>query len=71
MHTQEWGSAVGYLALLLDLAAHYTAAPLLHATRYQASTSAVWVPASFWDGSPASRRDEIPLYWRKESSRSA
>ena len=43
---------LGYLTLFLRLAADYLGGPLLHTLGFQASTSALWVPKSFWDAGP-------------------
>ena len=43
---------LGYLTLFLHLAAHYLGGPLLHTLGFQGSTSALWVPTSFWDADP-------------------
>jgi hypothetical protein len=40
---------LGYLTLFLHLAAFYLDGPLLHTLGFQGSTSALWVPKSFWD----------------------
>jgi hypothetical protein len=51
---QETGTVLGYLTLFLHLAAHYLGGPLLHTLGFQGSTSALWVPMSFWEAeSPA------------------
>ena len=50
---QETGTVLGYLTLFLHLAAHYLRGPLLHTLGFQGSTSALWVPTSFWEaGAP-------------------
>ena len=49
---QDTGTVLGYLTLFLHLAAHYLGGPLLHTLGFQGSTSALWVPKSFWEGDP-------------------
>lgn len=57
---QELEASVGCLFQLVQLAATYLCAPLLHAGRFRGSSSKIWQRSSYWDGS--SNSGEYPLF---------
>ncbi|KAJ7549409.1 hypothetical protein O6H91_07G052700 [Diphasiastrum complanatum] len=66
---RELAASLGYMVHLVNLAACYISAPLLHSAVFAASSSRIWQQASYWDVRPASRSEEYPLFLPQKSSR--
>ncbi|PRW61012.1 hypothetical protein C2E21_0461 [Chlorella sorokiniana] len=63
---QTLGSALGYLALLLDLLSRLLQLPLPHSRcAFQGSTSRMWQPDSWWDMRASPPADALLLAWPK------
>lgn len=63
---QTLGSALGYLALLLDLLSRLLQLPLPHfRSAFQGSTSRLWQPDGFWDMRASPPNDALLLAWPK------
>eukprot|EP00878_Enallax_costatus_P022447 GHUV01023812.1.p1 GENE.GHUV01023812.1~~GHUV01023812.1.p1 ORF type:complete len:280 (+),score=95.65 GHUV01023812.1:310-1149(+) len=59
---QSISAALGYLLLFIDKVALIMGGPMLHESSYQASTSSIWQPSSFWNRQPASPAAMLPLH---------
>jgi hypothetical protein len=59
------GSALGYLALLLDLLSRFLQLPVAHRCAFQGSTSRMWQPDSFFDMRATPPNDALTLSWPK------
>ena len=57
------GSALGYLALLLDLLSRFLQLPVAHRAAFQGSTSRLWQPDGFFDMRPLPPNDALRLSW--------
>ncbi len=57
------GSALGYLALLLDLLCRFLQLPAPHRCAFQGSTSRLWQPDSFFDMRASPPNDALLLAW--------
>ena len=57
------GSALGYLALLLDLLSRLLQLPVPHRIAFQGSTSLLWQPDSFFDMRASPPNDALLLAW--------
>ena len=80
---QEVGSALGYVLLLVDLAARILGSPVLHVTGldhgegvggflmgFGVSHSTIWQPKSYWQLIPSDAADELPLYLQQRGGNS-
>eukprot|EP00249_Psilotum_nudum_P017219 c26217_g1_i1 orf=652-1590(+) len=63
----ELAASLGYMLQVLNLAARYLSAPLLHSAGFAASSSRIWVRASYWNARPASRSEEFQLFIPQQS----
>ncbi|KAI7838348.1 hypothetical protein COHA_007916 [Chlorella ohadii] len=67
--SQALGSALGYLALLLDLLSRLLQLPLPHSRcAFQGSTSRLWQPDSWWDMRASPPADALLLAWPKAAA---
>ncbi|KAJ7570678.1 hypothetical protein O6H91_01G131100 [Diphasiastrum complanatum] len=66
----EVAASLGYMVHLVNLAARYMAAPLLHSAVFAASSSRIWQQNSYWDARPASHSEEYPLFVPRKGSQS-
>lgn len=57
------GSALGYLALLLDVLSRFLQLPVPHRTAFQGSTSRLWQPEGFFDTRATPPYDALRLCW--------
>jgi hypothetical protein len=57
------GSALGYLALLLDLLSRFLHLPVAHRAAFQGSTSRLWQPDGFFDMRAGPPADAAVLAW--------
>ncbi|CAK9863631.1 unnamed protein product [Sphagnum jensenii] len=65
----ELAASLGYMVQLVNLAARYLSAPLLHNAGFAASSSRVWQRANYTDSRPASRSEEYPLFLPRQGGR--
>lgn len=65
------GSALGYLALLLDLLCRFLQLPAPHRCAFQGSTSRLWQPDSFFDMRASPPNDALLLAWPRGADESA
>lgn len=65
------GSALGYLALLLDLLCRFLQLPAPHRCAFQGSTSRLWQPDSFFDMRASPPNDALLLAWPRGAEEAA
>lgn len=67
--SQALGSALGYLALLLDVLSRLLQLPLPHSRcAFQGSTSRLWQPDNWWDMRASPPADALLLAWPKAAA---
>lgn len=67
---EDLGSSLGYMLQLVNLAARYLCAPLLHNGRFRGSSSSIWQRSSYWDAN-CSKSGELPLFMVANGGRSS
>lgn len=61
----QLGSALGYVALLLDVLSRFLLLPATHRVGFKGAASCTWQPDSWWDMRPGPPPDAraLPLFW--------